>query len=187
MKTKIVLTAMVAVIMALAFLPGAYAQESAVTQPRAQEEPVEEAEETIEELMALLPEDLQPAANEMVSQLKKLGILAIVAPVFNFFWAFIGPIFFMVLSWIPAGLLAAITPLWAGLNDIDLGSYLWQSLKIIILMFIPLVYPIYLFVHYMRHFGNLIPPFRVVHGIEQLVLLWSNLGVKSIQHVVPVV
>ena len=55
MKTKIVLTAMVAVFMALAFLPGAFAQESAVTQPRAQEEPVEEAEETIEELIALLP------------------------------------------------------------------------------------------------------------------------------------
>jgi hypothetical protein len=103
MKTKIVLTAMVAVIMALAFLPGAYAQESAVTQPRAQEEPVEKTEETLGELIALLPEDLQPAANEMTSQLKKFGILMMLAPAFNFVWGFIGPIFALILSLIPAG------------------------------------------------------------------------------------
>ena len=134
MKTKIVLTAMVAVFMALAFLPGALAQEEQVAV--AQEEQVAvppEPEAIIADLIAALPEELQPWATQLTGMLKKFGIWSAVMSVVTMFigmipsglWAMIAPVW-TVLFDIILGAMGLIFPLWAGLNDIDLTHYLFS-------------------------------------------------------------
>jgi len=75
----------------------------------------------------------------------------------------------------------------AGLNDIDLGSYLFQSLKICAFAICePLLY-------FWNCFGLIhVLPFcswglACCHGVAQIILLWINFVINGIQHILPVV
>jgi len=120
MKTKIVLTAMVAVIMALAFLPGARAQESAVTEVREQAATaggIAGALAGIDAaIMGMIPASvlalIAPIWAVVVSAIGTVigGIWALITPI----WAFgLNAIFTIIVTPILAAIVALLTPIWA--------------------------------------------------------------------------
>ncbi len=86
-----------------------------------------------------------------------------------------------------AGCMTLVGALWAGLNDVDLGSYLFQSAKICAFAIgEPALY-------IWNCFGllHVIPCvswiMALCHGFFQLILLWINFVINGIQHIAPVV
>jgi hypothetical protein len=83
--------------------------------------------------------------------------------------------------------LSGLGTLWAGFNDMDLTSYMFQATKIIAFAcFEPLLYIWNCFglIHAIPCFSWIL---AVLHGFAQLGLLCGNLCLNLIQHIAPIV
>ena len=185
MKTKIVLTAMVAVIMAMAFLPGAHAQESVVTEVREQAATVGGSAGALAGINAALIGMVPAGVLALITPLYAV-VLSAIFTIVGGIWAVIMAIGAVIVSVIGT-LVSVIGTLGAGLNDIDLGSYLFQTLKIsAFALGEPLLY-IWNAIGAIHLFPGISWIMAFIHGIAQLGLLWGNLGVRLFQHILPIV